>query len=143
MKHYGYFDKQGKLHAESFKAACEGFRARGASVVFTVEEFKDKRSNQANRYYHGVVVHLIADALKDAGWEPSECTHDAVHEMLKRRFLTVSKRLNEEEYIDRTRSTTELDKEEFSAYIEHCVQFAAEYLSTVIPPPGEQQRFAA
>lgn len=138
---YGHWSAEGKLQAASFWSALNGFRSRSVPVILTVEEDKGKRSNQANRYYRGVVVYLIAEALRDAGWEPAECSHEAVHEMLKYRFLKVDKPIgNDGEFVTRVKSTTELDKEEFGAYIEHCVRFAAEYLNVVIPPPMEQTK---
>lgn len=111
-------------------------------MVLTVEEWKDKRSNQANRYYWGVVIELIGQGLKDAGWEPRECIPDAVHETMRMRFLTTEKAIGDE-VMTRIRSTTELDKEEFGAYLEHCIRFAAEYLNVVIPEPGTQLELAA
>lgn len=142
-KHYGRF-VQGKLHADTFKAALRALGARGVPVVLTVEEDKGKRSSPQNRYYHGVVVKLIAQGLKDLGWEPVECTPEAVHETLKYRFLQVDKRVGlDGEVITRVKSTTELNTKEFTDYTDHCVRFAAEYLNVVIPEPGQQMELAA
>lgn len=137
-KHYGYF-RDGKLKADTFKEALR--RLTGKPVVLTVSEFRETRSNQANRYYWGVVVELIHDALNDAGWE---VTKEGTHDMLKFRFLREDKPIgNDGEFITTIKSTSELDTMEFGEYIEHCVRFAAEYLNTVIPPPGEQQELKA
>lgn len=137
-KHYGYF-RDGKLKADTFKEALR--RLTGKPVVLTVSEFRETRSNQANRYYWGVVVELIHDALNDAGWE---VTKEGTHDMLKFRFLREDKPIgNDGEFITTIKSTSELDTMEFGEYIEHCCRFAAEYLNTVIPPPGEQQELKA
>lgn len=143
MKHVGYFDKSGKLHCDSFRAALNAMKERDCHVVLTVGEFKSKRTNPQNRYYFGVVVVLIAAALKEAGWEPATCTKEVVHEMLKREFLTVDEHVKDGVFLKRTRSTTELTTEEFSTYIEHCARFAAENLSVTIPAPNEQMEMAA
>lgn len=141
LKYHGYFDASGKLQASAFVAALNDLKARRVPVVLTVEELKDKRSNQANRYYWGVVVELIYRALKESGWET---TREGTHDMLKYRFLKEDKPLGGDgEFVTIVRSTTELDVQEFGAYIEHCIRFAAEYLNVVIPEPGTQQRLAA
>lgn len=143
MKHYGHFDKSGKLRCESFRTALLGMKERGVSVVLTVEEFKAKRSNPQNAYYWGVVIDLMRRGLRDLGWEPKMCGADAVHEMFKREFLTVDEHVKDGVFLKRTRSTTELDRVEFSEYLEHCKRFAAEYLGLRIPDPNEQMELAA
>lgn len=141
IQHYGHFAADGKLRAESFVSALSALKARNVPVVLTVEEYKDKRSNQANRYYWGVIVELIHRALNEGGFEVSR---EGTHDLLKFRFLKEDKPLGEDgEFITVIKSTTELDKEEFGAYIERCIQFAAEYLNVVIPEPGEQLSIAA
>lgn len=137
VKHYGRF-VQGELHANTFTAALRAFGDRGVPVVLTVEEDKGKRSSQANRYYWGVVVELIALGLLDCGWEPRECSPPAVHDLLKREYLSEQKHAKDGVLLNRVKSTTELSKEEFGAYVEHCQRFAAENLGVVIPSPGEQ-----
>lgn len=137
-KHYGYF-RDGKLHADSFKEALRGLTGR--AVVLTVAEFRESRSNQANRYYWGVCVELIYAALKESGWE---ITREGTHELLKFRFLKEDRALGGDgEFVTFVKSTTELNREEFGAYIEHCIRFAAEYLNVAIPEPGTQMELAA
>lgn len=141
MKHYGYFDEQGALQASSFRSEVNAFRARRVPVVLTVTEWKDKRSNQANKYYWGVVVELICAGMNDAG---HEVTRKGTHELLKYRFLREDKPLgNDGEFVTTIKSTSELNREEFAQYIEHCQRFAAEYLNVTIPNAGEQMEIAA
>jgi hypothetical protein len=136
MKHYGHFDRNGKLQCESFTKELRALKEKGVPVVLTCAEFKEKRSSQANRYYWGICVELIHRALNEGGIEISR---EGTHELLRVRFLSVDHPIGTDgEFVTRVRSTTELDKEEFGAYIERCVQFASEYLNVVIPPPGEQ-----
>lgn len=143
MRHYAYYDKQGKLQCESFKAAMAALKVKGVPIVLQCEEFKERRSNPQNRFYFGIVVDLVRRGLKDLGWEPKTCSAEAVHEMLKREFLTVDEHVRDGVFLKRTRSTTELDTAEFSQYLEHCKQFAAENLGVVIPDPNEQLELAA
>ncbi len=140
MRHFGYFHKTtGKLQCESFTTALAALKAKGVAIVLQCEEFKEKRSNPQNRYYHGVVVDLVRRGLKDLGWEPKACSAEAVHEMLKREFLTVDEHVKDGVFLKRTRSTTELDTAQFGEYLELCKQWAAENLGVAIPDPGEQQ----
>ena len=135
VQHYASF-KEGKLRCPSFATAGREFAAKGCAVVLTIEEFKDKRSNQSNRYYWGIVIDLIYRALKESGWE---ITKEGTHELLRFRFLKEDKPIGEDgEFVTTVRSTTELDRQEFGDYIEACVRFAAEYLNVVIPAPNEQ-----
>ncbi len=143
MRHYAYYDKQGKLQCESFKAEMAALKAKSVAIVLQCEEFKEKRSNPQNRFYFGVVVDLVRRGLKDLGWEPKTCSAEAVHEMLKREYLTVDEHVKDGVFLKRTRSTTELDTAEFSQYLEHCKQFAAENLGVLIPDPNEQLTMAA
>lgn len=130
--HYGTL-KGGKLSAPSF---MDALRQLDGPVQLTVQRLQGGRSSQANRYYHGVVVDLIYRALRQGGME---ITRQGTHELLKYRFLREDHPIGEDgEYVTTVKSTTALDKEEFGAYLERCIQFASEYLNTVIPPPGEQ-----
>lgn len=140
VKHYGHF-RDGRLHAHTFTAALRGLKERNVPVVLTVEEDKGRRSSQANRYYWSVIVELIRAGLKDQG---HEITREGTHELLKYRFLRDDRPIGKDgEFVTFIRSTTELDKEEFGAYLEHCIRFAAEYLSLTIPEPGQQLELAA
>lgn len=143
MKHYGYFDKDGKLQCNSFRQELNGFKEKGVNVVLTVAEAKSKRSNPQNKYYWGVVVDLIGRELKHLGWEPKHCNAESVHEMMKREFLSVDEHVKDGLFLKRTRSTTELDTADFNEYLEHCKRWAAENLSLEIPDPNEQIQIAA
>lgn len=141
VKYYGTWDAKGKLQARAFETALDSFRSRRAPVVLTVDDDKGKRSNTANAYYWGVIVELIHAAMKEAG---HEVTREGTHELLKFRFLKEDRALGGDgEFVTFVKSTTELDTQEFGAYIEHCIRFAAEYLNVVIPEPGTQMELAA
>lgn len=99
----------------------------------------NKRSNPQNRYYWGLVVPLIQQGIKDLG---TEITKEECHEFLKARFNS-QELVNTEtaECVNIPRSTTALNKEQFSEYIEKIQIFAAEFLSIEIPSPGMQTAF--
>jgi hypothetical protein len=106
----------------------------GKDVTITVERKRKKRSANQNAYYWGVIVHLICEAMN---WAGENVTATEVHEFLKFRFLLLQKVDTETGKViwQRSRSTTGLNTVEFMLYIDSCIQFAAEYLNTVIPPP--------
>lgn len=96
----------------------------------------DKRSNPQNRYYFGCIIPLIQQGIKELG---TEITKEECHEFLKARF-NFSELVNEStgECFILPRSTTALNKEQFSEYIEKIQRFASEFLNIVIPDPGTQ-----
>jgi hypothetical protein len=108
----------------------------GQNILITIQKQKKTRSNPQNAFYYGVVVPIMQQCLKDAGYL---MTNEQVHEMLKLRFLKESILVNEQtgEYLERIKSTTELSTIEFMEYILEIQKFAVEYFNTVIPDPNE------
>lgn len=96
----------------------------------------NKRSNPQNRYYWGLVIPLIKKGIEDMG---TELTAEETHEFLKAKF-NYTELVNEEtgqtEFIPR--STTALNKLQFSEYVEKIQRFAAEFLNVEVPDPGVQ-----
>jgi hypothetical protein len=108
----------------------------GQNIVITIQKQKKTRSNPQNAFYYGVVVPIMQQCLKDAGYL---MTNEQIHEMLKLKFLKESILVNEQtgEYLERIKSTTELSTIEFMEYILEIQKFAVEYFNTVIPDPNE------
>lgn len=104
----------------------------GCEVEIEVTRRRATRSQSQNRYYWGVVVHLISEYT---GFAP-----DDMHELLKAKFIP--KRLavcdgNGEvchEFV-LGGSTRKMNKIEFGEYMETIRQWAAESLNVVIPDP--------
>jgi hypothetical protein len=120
-------DDQGKLslyHPDIFKREVK--RLAGKRVDVTVKQHRETRSSQANRYYFGVVIKLIAE---HCGYEPDE-----MHEVLAFRFLRI-----EDDPITgspRRKRTPKTNTKEFADYVDQCIRFGAE-LGVVIPLPHE------
>lgn len=112
--------------------SCEG-----KEIVITVEKAKKKRTNPQNSFYHGAVIPIMKDALKEAG---HVMTNESVHDLLKLRFLKETILINEDtgEYIERIKSTTELSTTQFAEFILNIQQFATEYFSVIIPDPNSE-----
>jgi hypothetical protein len=97
----------------------------GAQVVVSVRKYHKTRSNNQNRYAHGVVFKLIADTT---GYSTEE-----VKDMMRWQFLR-----EEHEFLPpRCRSTTELTTIEFEEFMTNIRQWAAEFLNVQIPLPNE------
>jgi hypothetical protein len=122
--------KQGKLHfdnLEQFKDYLRTFPDE-KRVEVTVDKVKHPRSNQQNRYYHGVVVKLIA---KHTGYPVED-----VHQALKTMFLTKDIWFNKRG-LTITGSSAALDTVAFVEYTEKCRVWANEFLGLNVPLPGE------
>ena len=109
----------------------------GKDCMFTIEPVKNKRSSQQNRYYHGVIIPIVKNCLKEAGYV---MTNEDVHDLLKMKFLRETLFVNEDtgDITERTKSTTELSKSAFMDYVEEIRQFTLEYFNTDIPEPNEE-----
>ena len=88
-----------------------------------IRTYVETRTGQQNRLLWELYTHLSAY---------TGFTKDEVHDVCKRKFLTYEKRGNDGKAYKFTRSTTELDKEEFSQYYERVEQLAAE-MGIVLP----------
>lgn len=118
----GKVSPEGRLVLDRRDAFRESLHAlAGQRVEVTVRKARTQRSNQANRYYWGVVITLIADAL---GYTPEEA-HEAVAFHLLR--------VHEDTKLPRRRSTATLSVEDFARYVEDVKRFAASDLGVFIP----------
>ena len=96
----------------------------GKYVEVVVRKERSERSNNQNKYYHGVVVKMLSDFT---GYD-----RDEVHEILKHEFL---KKVNTGgfEYV---KSTAKLSTVEFEEYLDKIKTWAS-MLGCVIPDPNE------
>lgn len=106
----------------------------GKQMVLKVARKRGKRSGQQNKFYWAVVVQEIRLGLLNIGYDMNK---DEVHHWLKQKFNSVVIPGNDGLAIEVPKSTTELNKLEFGEYIDRIAQWAAEYLSIVIPAPNE------
>ena len=104
--------------------------------TFTLEKKRNKRSNEQNRYYWGVVVPLVKQGLTELGYLVSiESTHDFIKSEFNYKEI-VNKDTGEVKRLPNT--TTQLSKTEFSDMIERIKQWSAEWCGIYIPDTGEQ-----
>jgi hypothetical protein len=123
----GRVDEAGRLLLEHRNALTAHLRGlAGKRVELVVRKQRARRSNEANRYYWGVVVAVIADHL---GYDRDEC-----HEALAWHFLRAGE---DGEKLPRRQSTASLDTGAFSEYVERVKRWAAEELGIYVPDANE------
>jgi RNA-binding protein YhbY len=119
------------------KVVREKFTLKDGKYLVSIKSIK-KRSLQQNAYYHGVVVPMVKEGLREAGYNEVRTNEDA-HEILKHLFL--KKKITSEksgEEITIAGSTAKLKTVEFNQFLEDIWQWAATYLNISIPEPNEQ-----
>lgn len=94
---------------------------------------RPQRSNQQNRYFHGVVLDRLANS--EIGY-----TKDEWKEILKNKFLkkwvTLKDRYGKLEEMEITQSTTELNTKQFEDFMTSARQWAST-LGVWVPEPNE------
>lgn len=110
--------KKGKIVFED----REGFDVHlipleGKEMHIILKDRTTDRSRQEEKYYHAVVVRMIAEEM---------CvTEQETHEFLKKMFLTVEEKSNNGYRYERVQSTTELTDKSYREYWKKCQRWAA------------------
>ena len=99
----------------------------GKESEFTARAKRRKRSLSQNSWFHGCIVPMVAEALKELGHENIDAK-----EILKYRFLKVG-----EGDLAYVRHTSELSTKEMAEFTDQCIRWAAEFLHIFIPDPGQ------
>ena len=100
-------------------------------------EKRKKRSTNQNSYLHGVIIPMVFDGLRDAGFDEVRTLEDAKL-IIKSLFLKksiVSKSTGE--VIEIIQDTSALTTTEFNEFIEAVQKWGSEYLNIYIPNPSE------
>jgi hypothetical protein len=103
-------------------------------------ERKDKRTSQQNRYLHGIMLPIIKDALREAGWNEIKTIEDA-KDFVKVKFLKYDL-VNEEtgEVVMMFRNTSALTKLQFMELVTDVQIWLLDYFNIDLPLPGEQSK---
>lgn len=128
---------RGRMHAGRLRLeqanvfAAQLQTLRDGVVEIAIARQRATRSQQANRYWWGVCVALVAE---HTGYTPHE-----IHELAKQMFLpkrlVVADRHGEvRDEVVIGASTTRLNTLEFSEFVEQFRLWAAETLGVIIPP---------
>ena len=107
----------------------------GTKVDITIRKHKEKRSNDQNRYYFGVVIPILADYFGHDNPED-------IHADLKLKFNPTKSKIEPSKIIGGT--TTSLSTVEFfsaeDSYVERICRWAAEEYQIFIPPPRKSEK---
>lgn len=105
--------------------------------LFKIER-KDKRTTQQNKYLHGVMLPVVRDALRDAGWNNIKTIDDA-KDFIKIKFLKYDL-VNEQtgEVAEMYRNTSALTKLQFMELVQDVQIWLLDYFNIELPLPGEQ-----
>jgi hypothetical protein len=126
--------EQGRLILDNRKKMdAEIKECQDCAVIVTIKK-RGKRSTPQNNYYHGIIVENVRHRLVELG---HRVTHDEVHEEIKRLFLPEP--LVDEHGVvifEKAGSTTEMNKSEFSEFIERIREWSAGALGIDIPDPN-------
>lgn len=128
--------KGGRLFIRNRRAFDEGVSrlSEDWELEVTVKRMRATRSQQQNRYYWGVVIHMLAE---HTGYTPDE-THDVLKMQFIPKLLAVSdgNGVIHGEYV-LGGSTREMNTIQFGEYMDAIRQWAAETLDVVIPDPDK------
>lgn len=112
----------------------------GKNITITVERKKEKRSNNANAYYWGVVVKMIKMVVEEQTGEI--VTAQDVHDLLKGQFNSKSIIKGDIDsdlsIVKIPQSTATLSVPGFAKYVENCRLWANDFFDIEIPEPNEE-----
>lgn len=131
------FAKDGKL-TQNISMVRDFLKAWDNCVIhLTLHKKRNKRSNNQNSYYWGVIIPIIQNCLKTE-WGEIFTSND-VHEFLKSN-LNYEEKINQDtgQVLRKLKSTTENDTKQQEEYHEKCRVLALDYFNTVIPLPNEE-----
>lgn len=109
----------------------------GHTVDITFQKRRNKRSNRQNAYYHGVIVKIFQNSIKEMWgeiWSLAE-----THEFLKSNCNYVEY-VNEDtgKIIRKTKSTTENTTTQQEDFHSRCRQLSETFFNVIIPKPNEE-----
>jgi hypothetical protein len=112
-------------------------RKRDGWYEIEAKEKRAKRSLGQNAYFHGVMLPIVLDGLRDAGWDEIEDLDDAkdlVKDMFAR-FNLVNNKTGE--MVTRIKPTHKMSTVEFIEFCDKIIKWGAEWLGIQIPYPNE------
>lgn len=125
--------KGGKLFVRDRDSFDQAFaKWKDGDVTLRVEKLSATRSLQANRYYFGVVLDLMA---QETGHTKEELHDDMCDRFLRRRLVYLHAETGQIEEREIAGRSSKLSVGEFYEFVEKVRQFAGEFLCMTIPDP--------
>lgn len=134
---HGYVEG-GKLHILNRKRLNQDLKDFKPCDVVVIIKKRGKRSLPQNAYYWSCVVKEIQVRLKELG---NDFDADDIHEFLKQKFNKEQVVTKQGELLEIGKTTTDLNKEEFSIYVDRIREWASDTLEIFIPDPNTQTAF--
>lgn len=136
MQFSGTISDKGELLLKDRNLLTQWIKSHsGKNIELEIKVRRKQRSYLQNRYYFGVCVQLVCEALRHLGHDVDE---EETHELLKSKFNSRKVANEHGEFIELPTSTTKITTVEMMEYIARIQQWAAEFLGLVIPDPNEQ-----
>jgi len=114
-------------------------------VAVKVEPYKKKRSNLQNAFLWGWIYAQIESQLADAGivincddGTEHPYTKDVLHEIFKQKFLAIGCIEAKGRSLPLFKSTTELNKAQFSEFVERVRQFVYQFWGITVHDPVDR-----
>jgi len=106
-----YFDREGDFSSHLIPLD-------GKTLQVIVKPYSKSRSRQEEKFYHAVVVRMVAEAMS--------ITDQEAHEFMKSLFLATEERVASGKFrYTRILSTTELNDKAYRDYWDKCIRWAA------------------
>jgi len=125
----------GLLLDQGFETIHAMRELEGKRVEITIKEYKNTRSNRANRYYWSVVIPSVFEAFAENGIKL--VNQQQAHEMMRRKFLMEEVEINRKPFMI-PKSTAEMKIDEFSNYIFVVVEYLRDFYNYTVPEATEQ-----
>jgi len=129
IKGYGLLLDQG---FETIHAMRE---LEGKRVEVSIKEWKNTRSNRANKYYWSVVIPAVVEAFDGMGIKLVN-TNQA-HEAMRIKFLMEEIQVGDKSFRI-PKSTAKMKTDEFANYIFVVVEYLRDFYNYVVPEPSEK-----
>lgn len=113
----------------------------GKEIEVTFKHIRRMKTNPQLAYYWGVVIPYILQGFNEAGNQmpDNRGSRELIHSFLKRRFLPMLNLVDSNGEVHQVEtSLADALKGDMGEYIDRCIHFAAEFLNTNVPAPGEQ-----
>lgn len=136
---YG-FVKEGKLNLLGRKRFDADIKAMKDCDVQIIVKRKGKRSLPSNKYYWGCALPEIRTELIRIGQIRKDVSCEDLHEAFKMKFNpeNIKDENSGEVLLEVGGSTAAMNQDEFSAYMDRVIYWAANSLGLTIPPPCTQ-----
>jgi len=134
--------RQGKYlldRGDALRDEAVALIGEGGAFVLTIEPMPAGPTSAMHRYYRGVVLRAVIDALNQAGnaVDNTESSRLIVHEQMKDCLLPCRTKIDTRtgEVLEGVPSTSELTRKRFGQYISDVADLCLTLLDYEVPPP--------